>query len=245
MHHAPLRFRHSELIKTIRPQISQQPRIKPSHPDLVCDFSNPAHPMSSLLNRLKNLQIPVESENPSLDLSQYALCDMVEFKLDFGKAHLGDTYQHIWETDQGYVRWFIARWGNSTKMEHRVFLHYLECKIDQAELKGDKIAVPRQANPPRVNQGEVGRGKSSSAAALQAKSKVAPKAKAPASEIPVPVTFDISEEEDDLGWTVMPEQVQGLEQRMTQMEGAINTIVMHLENMATQQTLQQTGAATS
>lgn len=40
---------------------------------------------------------------------------------------------------------------------------------------------------------------------------------------------NVSEEEEEMGWTVMPEHVQLLEQRVAQMEGAINSIVHHLE----------------
>lgn len=187
----------------------------------------------SLIARLKNLHKPVEAEIPLHDMSQYSLAEMEDFKINFGKTYVGQTYKSVWDTNQPYIQWFLARWGNSVKLEHRLFLHYIECKIDQAELRGEKVpvAVPSLSTP-STSTNQPG-GKSTPAKAVpQGKSKTAPKPKAMMPDAMM-APINLTEEEEDSGWTVMPEHVQFLEQRMAQMESAIQTIAHHLEAMTT------------
>lgn len=225
------------------PHASQQTRIK-SRSTVRC-VSNSTLIMASLLDRLKRLQTPVETEETTVNLSQYALAEMEDFKIDFGKTYLRRTYRSMWEEEQTYIQWFLSHYGKSAKPSHQIFTYYLECKIDQAETQVIPVKVTNQGPPSTLTN--VASGKpSKNPGYLPPRSKAAPKAKPMAHEVPIDFGH-ITSDEEDMSWTVMAkeEQIQSLESRMTQMEGSINVIASHLEQLCTHQALMKTSGEIS
>ena len=144
--------------------------------------------------------------------------------IDFGQAQLGLKYQEVWERHQDWVTWFINKYEKSAKENHQRFLHFVQLKIERAELEGTNIPLNVGPKTPA------------------AKSKMKPKA-APRQIYQVPVAnmpnmdekelFELlpTEEEMSIPATEMHgNQVQHLETRMLHMEDALSRILAHLEN---------------
>ena len=55
--------------------------------------------------------------------------------ITFGKTHRGRTYHDMWEQESKYCQWFLSTYEKSTKIERRRFIHFLEMKIERAELE--------------------------------------------------------------------------------------------------------------
>ena len=95
--------------------------------------------MSSLAARLQKVQSPVDQIVP--DLSQFSMEELETHTISFGKAHLGDSFQHVWDTDQKWVHWFISHYPTSSKTSHRFFRHFVEMKVERAELTGIRVPL--------------------------------------------------------------------------------------------------------
>ena len=61
--------------------------------------------------------------------------------IDFGQAQLGLKYQEVWERHQDWVTWFINKYEKSAKENHQRFLHFVQLKIERAELEGTNIPL--------------------------------------------------------------------------------------------------------
>ena len=101
----------------------------------------------SLSKRLQQVQ---EIKPPApLDFSQWSLADLEESKIDFGKQQLGKKYRQVWEDEQHWVMWFIQHYEKSTKMEHQKFIHFVNLKVERAEISGQTVPVILPAEGPK------------------------------------------------------------------------------------------------
>ena len=187
--------------------------------------------MTSLAQRLLNVQKPAEESRP--DLSHLSLGQLREQKISFEKTHQGKTFNKMWKEEQGWVTWFVQRFAQSTKAEHLIFLRYVE--LERAEISGDHIQVVNRHNrqetsklinmtnaPPQPSQlGSV------------AKAKTMPR---PVTETTV---WDVQEEDPDLFEMITTEtgvgqnqQIEHLETRMLNVEGMLSNILQHLKNLS-------------
>eukprot|EP00435_Cladocopium_sp_Y103_P029323 s3443_g7.t1 len=189
--------------------------------------------MTSLAQRLQNVQAPMTETRP--DLSHLSLQDLKEQKIAFGKTHQGRTFQEVWDNEQTWVKWFVQRFADSNKAEHVIFLKFVELMIERAELTGKTV--------PLTNQTEVEKVLALSHAPKMSSAMPKTKAKAQAkmaAQIPVETSvWDLDEEEDPELFEMIREehpvennvQIQNFENRMQGVERALASILQHLENM--------------
>ena len=184
--------------------------------------------MSSLVNRLKKLQVVQPEELP--DLTKYSLEQMDQMKVEFGTKHAGRTYLEIWNTDQQWVMWFLKHYHASTKGVHRLLIKYIELKIERAELENQVIPVTEPQ--PQVTKDACIKEPEKPSLGLLPKAKAAPWYLPEVDEMSV---WD----QDVTSQASMPvehtEVLPQWENRMQQMEGAIQAIMHHLEMMSVNQ----------
>ena len=169
--------------------------------------------MSSLSQRLKAIQIPCEPEKHSFD--HLSMKDLEETKVDFGQTHRGKTYLEMWNRHQDWICWFLNRFEKSGKENHQRLIHFIELKIERAELMGE--GVPQHAGPKETY--------------LQPKMKAkASSRKKPQSAVEIPV-LDAEEEDDPFEFLPEAEMEShsALEGRMNQMEMVLSQVLVHLE----------------
>ena len=91
-------------------------------------------------------QLQAPSEDPLPALPVMSLEQMELQVVNFGQAHRGKTYATVWNTDQSWVTWFASKYHKSTKMEHRMMMRYIQCKLDRAELQGERIPMSQSSS---------------------------------------------------------------------------------------------------
>ena len=183
--------------------------------------------MSSLSQRLRQLQTAVEPTKH--DFSHLSLQQLEETKVDFGQSHLGKKYKEMWQGHQDWVAWFTNRYEKSGKESHQKFLHYVQIKVERAELEGTTVPVCSGGTPTTTH--------------LTAKAKPLPKKKTaipPAEQVTVweadEEEFELYPGEIEMGMSAIgtecnqPEVIQ-LEHRMQQVETTLSHIVHLLENL--------------
>lgn len=205
--------------------------------------------MSTLSRRLQRIQERVEAPLPALE--SLSLEQMEKQVMDFGKAHVGKCYRQMWEQEQAYISWFVSHYQASTKLEHRKFLQYITCKVDRAELTGERIPVK-----PAEKDLDVFTGKGYGKQSPKAKSRGRPMAST--SAIPEAAMdemnqlvqkgfvspeeawqsleadhFEIVQNEEILEEPTHPE-IGHLESRMLNLENALSRVIQHLEVLSTQ-----------
>ena len=182
--------------------------------------------MSSLSQRLKELQVP--GETAKFDFSHLSLSQLEETKVDFGQAHVGRTYREMWLNHQEWLLWFAGRYEKSGKESHQKILHYVQLMVERAEVSGTRIPVHK--------------GVPSSATLRKPKAKVMPK-KTPQPQAEAISVWDAAEEEEfemfgdeiDAGMSVaVASEITGpkathLEGRMAVLENAVSQILTLLE----------------
>jgi len=184
--------------------------------------------MSSLSQRLKELQVP--GETAKFDFSHLSLSQLEETKVDFGQAHLGRTYREMWLNHQEWLLWFAGRYEKSGKESHQKILHYVQLMVERAELAGTRIPVHK--------------GVPSSVTPMKPKAKAWPKklARPPNDVISVwdadeTEEFEVYGDEIEAGMSVAAasegpnSNVAHLETRMLSMENALSQILLMLETI--------------
>lgn len=184
--------------------------------------------MSSLISRLKKLQVVQPEELP--DLTKYSMEQMDQMKVEFGTKHAGRTFLEVWNTDQQWVAWFLKHYHASTKGVHRLMIKYIELKIERAELENQVIPVTEPQ--PQVTKEASTKEPGKPSLGLLPKAKAAPWY--------LPEMDEMSVWDQDVSSQVsMPAEPTEVspqwENRMQQMEGAIQAIMHHLEMMSVNQ----------
>lgn len=95
--------------------------------------------MMDLARRLSQVQAKVEQELP--DLSHLTLMDLQDKVVSFGDKHKGKKFAQVWLEDQAWVTFMCTRYSKSRKADHRVFLRFVELKIEELEQTGQQVAV--------------------------------------------------------------------------------------------------------
>ena len=186
--------------------------------------------MSTLAQRLQKVQAPPVDQEP--DFTQFSTDQMETMKIQFGKTHVDRTFNHMWCNEQRWVLWFAQHYHRSAKWEHRLFLHYVERKIERCEMTGVKMTVSNaisQDSVPKLEKSSL------STVALAPKAKCRPEPMPEMGETMEPNMWDL--EGDPELFEVVEEHVQNarvdqMEARLASMENAINRIVLHLEETA-------------
>ena len=184
--------------------------------------------MSSLVERLKKIQVHQAEALP--DVTKYSLEELDRMKVEFGTKHMGRTFKEVWDTDQQWVAWFLKHYQASTEGVHRLMIQYIEMRVDRAELEGQTVPVTEPE--PQVTKGKSSKELGKLSLGMVPKAKAAPWF--------MPEVDEMSVWDNDVASQAslpieQPEVSPQLEHRMQAMEGAIQSILHHLETMAIQQ----------
>ena len=187
--------------------------------------------MSTLSQRLQRVQEPVS--DPEFDFSHLSMEQLETSKIKFGKTHVGKTFNHMWTQEQKWVLWFTQHYAQSTKYDHRMFIYYVEKKIERCELTGMKVSLNSATE-------EIKAAQSSNPHGVQPKAKPqrGQTGKTPVEDIPV-TTWDY-EENPEL-FEVLPEVEPTLptdsgiymEACMASVENALARIIHYIEQNTT------------
>ena len=104
--------------------------------------------MSSLSQRLKQIQVPVETQKA--DFSHLSLQQLEETKITFGHTHVGKTFREMWLNHQDWILWFSGRFEKSGKEEHQKVLHYINLMVERAERTVSTVPATKGAAPAQV-----------------------------------------------------------------------------------------------
>eukprot|EP00438_Fugacium_kawagutii_P028584 Skav221635 [mRNA] locus=scaffold2627:305286:305714:+ [translate_table: standard] len=95
---------------------------------------------SKLSLRLKNVQEPVTVGRKAP--CEYALCELEEMKVTWGKVGRGSTFIHMWKNNQHWVSWTVSHYETSPDEDKALFIHFVGLMVDRLEMSGEKIKVP-------------------------------------------------------------------------------------------------------
>ena len=66
-------------------------------------------------------------------IDHFTLEDLKVEIITFGKTHVGQTYEQVWESSPEWIKWFLEHFSNSSKMAHRKVIRYIRMKIEEME----------------------------------------------------------------------------------------------------------------
>lgn len=106
--------------------------------------------MSDLVQRLQKIQKP---EQPVLvDISHHTREELAKKTIQFGSTHVGRTFQHMWDLEQEWTVWFLKRYSKSTKLDHRLFVRFVELQVDLHETWGATVPLTSEKAQTQSNQ---------------------------------------------------------------------------------------------
>lgn len=193
----------------------------------------------TLAQRLAKIQVQAKPELPNID--HYTLEELKVMKIDFGKAHLGRSYQHMWEVEQEWILWFIQHYPAPTKLSHRLVHKFVEKQIELAENWNHRVPVfPTTKDMQSANVTEEQPTPKNLAKAKGMPSRV--KMNSPGSSVP---PIDMEEDEFDMlqEWqlqqhldgqtvTTLQADVMSLQDRMGNLESLLQQVLGHLQPKA-------------
>jgi hypothetical protein len=195
----------------------------------------------SLSKRLQQMQDKSQLTKP--DFTSLSLEEMDRMTIAFGRQQLGKPFKEVWDREQPWVTWFTQHYENSQKYEHQIFLHYIETRVERAELT--QQAIPVTNVQPKIRIPAQGATKSRA----MPKSFAMPKCKTMARpqvsqenhhEFDYdldPDNFEVIPELENVASQNLPEEdnphVLAMEQRLYQMENVMSRVIQHLEAQAT------------
>ena len=147
------------------------------------------------------------------DIPQVPLEELRNEKMSFGKTHLGKTYEEIWTGYPEWIRWFYQHYRQSNKAAHRRVIMYIEKKVEEMESleaqPSQTPVMPKSHAAPKVMP-------------LQAKAKAGP--------APSTGSHPLVMDEPAIPWPASEDRmmVQGLQQRVLNMENVLQQILQHI-----------------
>ena len=207
---------------------------------LIAIAVSPRDISMSLSKRLQQMQDKSQLTKP--DFSGLSLDEMDQMKIAFGRQQLGKPFKEVWDREQSWVTWFTQHYENSQKYEHQIFLHYIEKRVERAEVT--QQAIPVTNVHPKIKIPVPGTTKSRAMPKSFAMPKCKNMVRPPASqEIHHefdydldPDNFEVIPELEDVASQNLPEEnnphVLAMEQRLYQMENVMARVIQHLESQA-------------
>jgi len=201
-----------------------------------------AHLMSDLVQRLQKVQRP---EKPVLiDISHFTREELATKTIQFGSTHVGRSFQHMWDMEQEWVTWFLKRFSKSPKLDHRLFVRFVELQVQLFEDWGATVPLTSEKAQTQSKQVET-TPPSSSMAMPKAKTQAAP-AKGYVTKIPEFVNTSPDQEEEfeflQAEWEANESieqfnnssqaDVQSLQTRMLNLENALQQVITHLQKQS-------------
>lgn len=174
----------------------------------------------SLASRFQKVRADQKAEEEILDLSRVTYDELQNRVVRFGKAKIGQPFHQVVHEDPGWVQWFVGHYASSTKPSHMEFIKFTEMYVEKMEAN--------QGTPPVQTK------KDNKKAEPKSKSKTA-KPQGSTSIVTPPMTDD-SEDEWDPVMSSVNAQIENhaLQNRMNQMEGVLQQVVMSLQQIQLQ-----------
>ena len=165
--------------------------------------------MSSWSHRLSKVQASYAQASEVEPLGQLSLTELKATPRSFGKAHMGKTFQEIWDSDPQWIKWFLSHYAASTKTEHRKMILFIQLMIEESE---KETPQPSAKALPK-------------ALAARPKSHAAP-----AMQLPVPTeseveSFEMMSEAPWLEASETREDIHALQTRLLSLEDAMQRMI--------------------
>ena len=91
--------------------------------------------MCSLADRFQIVQTATAQSAQHAQWMEVSFEDIGNLTIRFGDSKLGQKYSEVVRNDQKYCLWFIRKYSESSKPEHKEFLHYLDLYTERQELE--------------------------------------------------------------------------------------------------------------
>ena len=183
---------------------------------LIPDRCSVIQVMASFAQRLTRAQasLPAPEQESIEHLTKENLKDEV---MNFGKSHLGKTYEEMWVCHPDWIRWFAAHYFNSTKLEHRKMIHYINLKIEESE-----------ATETSTTQMPVPKAKAKShpkSLAAKPKTMVGPSTPTTWNVETDPEIYEMMSESPWVNEAQTREEIQNIQERMSGLESAMQRMI--------------------
>ncbi len=161
--------------------------------------------------------------------------DLQERTIRFGQTHRGKKFHTLVQ----YCSWFIGHWGESTKEEHREFLHFFHMYTEHMEKSKEMPAPKSKTDPYQGTQLPKAKAASKMHHGLPPDSgksshqKIEEEFPSDSEWSEVQVAFQQSARMDQMA-NRMNQVEQNMQDRMNNIEGALTLIVSQLQQLGLQ-----------
>ena len=169
--------------------------------------------MSTWSQRLAKAQANVASPVEGEPIGHLSLPELKKMTMDFGKAHVGKTFLEVWQSEPTWIKWFLAHYASSSKVEHRRMIRFIQLMIEEAE---SETPQPSAKSLPK-------------ALGAQPKSLSKPQ---DVPELPVESEMDAFEMMSEAPWVAAAEtreDIHALQARMLSLETAMQRMLMMMQ----------------
>jgi hypothetical protein len=181
--------------------------------------------MTDLVSRFDAVSAFQTQENQEQALKKMSFEELSQQTILFGEAKKGQKFGQVVQKDPTYCRWFLKKWGNSLKAEHRMFCQYLRMWVERKEANlGLEFPLEIPEEPQTGN--------------LPTSSNVCPKAEAKNSGRPsMPHTPTVLEREDEECWDHLTQQPGSIKEdenakRLDHLEGVLSEVMNQLKMLS-------------
>ena len=118
----------------------------------------------SLADRFQMIQTTQTKHAQEDRLMSMSFEEVGQLTIRFGESKVGQQFSEVVKEDQKYCQWFIRKFAESSKPEHREFLHYINLYVERKELELnglDQAAPKAKAKPPTKTQAGMAHGSQS------------------------------------------------------------------------------------
>lgn len=172
---------------------------------------------STLSQRLNRVQERVTTNAGNRRLQDISLDEMDNFVVMFGERHRNRRFIEVWESDQNWINFVVKRYESSEKPAHKELMHYINLKVERAELSQTPL-------PPRNSwddQDLINNERNGARSKAMARPSTGPP--------------DLTEEHLESTWSdadvvsVPQPQLASMEHRLIHLEDAMTRICNHLD----------------
>ena len=165
--------------------------------------------MSSWSLRLSKVQASYAQVSEVEPIGHLSLTELKATPMSFGKAHMGKTYEEIWNSDPQWIKWFLSHYAASTKTEHRKMILFIQLMIEESE---KETPQPSAKALPK-------------ALAARPKSQAAPAMQMPVSTETEVESFEMMSEAPWIEASETREDIHALQTRLLSLENAMQRMI--------------------
>lgn len=185
----------------------------------VCRIAMPAQ--SSLSQRLSHIQENKSTNAGNRSLSSISLDEMDNFVVMFGERNRNRRFIDVWESDQEWISFVVKRYESSQKAAHKELMHYVNLKVERAELKQEPLPPQNRRDEQELVSSEM----------PGTRSKAMARPPTTASNRPLgPLDVDLESTWSDADVVeAPPPQLATMEHRLMHLENVMTRICVHLD----------------